>query len=101
MPGPLGRRDIYIYNSDDGNTYNVEILAAKADEGSFAPNPTGLTNYPRGWKMRKVYGEAADGTRIALPIAAANTSLFQSGGSFEVYGISFDVRGRIGEKRPS
>jgi len=103
MPGPLGPRGFWIYQSDDGSDYVVQLDNSKAGAGGFAPAPTDAAggNYIRGWKMRHVYGEQGDGTRISLPIASASNSLFRDGGSFVVSGNSYEVRGRMGEKRPS
>lgn len=99
MPGPLGPRIVASYASDDGNTYKVSILQAHADEGGFAET-TGIPNYPRKWRMRYVLGTSTTGIRIKQPMHDAGQSVFVNGGTIVVYGISFTVHGRFGEKRP-
>jgi len=100
MPGPLGGRDFYTYTSDDGNDYTVHISDALAASGGFSASSSDKVDYPRGWKMRHVYGEQTDGTRIAIPVADPGFALFVTGGSTTVYGQSYDCGGGIGEKRP-
>jgi hypothetical protein len=100
MPGPLGPRVRGEYTSDDGLTYTVSLLEWHQLAGGFDLTDD-IPDYPRGWKMRGVYGEAPDGERIWQPIADPSNSLFVDGGSFVAFGNSYTVRGRMGEKRPS
>lgn len=103
MPGPLGPRDFFTYVSDDGNEYVVSMDADKALAGGLTPAAPGVAgaNYIRGWTMRHVYGQQADGTRCSLPVSGPDNSLYVNGGTFNYNGNSYTVRGRIGEKRPS
>lgn len=103
MPGILGSRGLYVYASDDGDDYFVQLDASIATAGGFAPAPSdapGIT-YPKKRKMRHVYGEQDDGTRMKLPVTGAANSLYVNGGTFSCQGFSWTVKGRIGEVRPS
>lgn len=98
-PYHLGR-GCYAYVSDDGNTYQVGTSNDNAGAGGFsAAAPGDNPTYPRGWKMRHVYGVDADGNRTKLPIGTPTNSLFLDGGTFDKNGVSFTVEGKIGEKR--
>lgn len=93
-------RDWGEYTSDDGNAYNVGLSMDNLSQGGFpAATPGSNPAYPRGFVMRHVYGVASDGTRARVPIASAGDALFIAGTSFTKGGKSFDVEGRIGEKR--
>lgn len=101
MPGPLGPFNVFEYTSDDGNVYYVGLNQSKGNAGGFTSDSSKIPNYPKAWRMRHVYGEQSDGTRISLPINSATDGLFVAGGGFSVHGQSYTVRGRVGEKRPS
>lgn len=100
MAGPLGERVRGEYNSDDGITYTVSLLQFHQEAGGFDLTED-IPDYPRGWRMRGVYGETSEGDRIWQPIASAGDALFTDGGSFSAFGNLYTVRGRFGEKRPS
>ena len=100
MPGPLGPSSNFVYVSDDGNTYAVRLNDAKAAVAGFTPTPD-KGNYPRAWRMRHVWAEQADGTRVSVPIDVSGNSLFVTGGTFTLHGASYTVQGSIGEKRPN
>jgi len=102
MPGVLGLRSLYTYLSDSGEEYFVVLDTSIGEAGGFSPAPSDAPGgtYPRGWKMRHVYGEQDDGTRMKLPVTGPDNSLYVNGGTFSCQGFSWTVRGRIGEKRP-
>ncbi len=97
---------LYVYDSDDTNSYNVGLSSGNATAGGFsAATPGDVEDFPRPYRMRKVYGRASGGGRHKLPISTFNNSLFVSGGSFTIPYITgsadFICEGRIGEKRPA
>jgi|ERR1035437_137474 hypothetical protein len=97
---------LVVYNSDAGGPYNVAISVPNKTAGSFNnAAPGAQTNYPRGWKMRHVYGLSVGTVNEShkLPIASAANALYQSGGNFSIAyipgSVNFTVQGKIGEKR--
>jgi hypothetical protein len=101
MPGELGKKGLYDYQSDDGNTYCVRLRKACADEGNFSTSASTQPNYPRSWRMRYVLGKAADGTKKKLHVGTADFTLFMAGGTFSVGANTYTVEGREGERRHS
>ena len=48
---------LYVYNSDDGTTYNVGITAQEATAGGFTAAAAGeQADFPKAWRMRYVRG---------------------------------------------
>lgn len=100
--GSLGGSGLYLYESDDTNTYRVTMLDYMALAGGFTATGSGEgANYIRGHQMRHIYGKASDGQRKKIPIASASDAHFVTGGSITVDGKAFVIQGKIGEKRPS
>jgi len=100
MAGPLGPRHKYIYDSDDGFQYAVTLRQAIADAAGFAGTTTGDT-YPRGWKMRRVYGVNQDGQRRYIPCPNPQQNPFATGqGTFSIDGDVYLITGAHGEHRP-
>lgn len=102
---------IVIYNSDDGNQYILGLSNANQAAGGFSLADAGQEiDYPKPWRTRHVLGINSAGSggsgispRHKLPCASQSTSVFQTGGSFTISynggAVSFDVQGRVGEKR--
>ena len=101
MPSPYHLdRGYAAYVSDDGNTYNIGTTNDNIDANSATAvaadaNPA----YPRGFVMRHVYGVASTGKRTKLPILDPTNELWTTGTTFSKNAVSYDVQGRIGEKR--
>lgn len=96
--GVLWSFGIYNYFSDDGNTYGVGLSSLVAAQGLFTAGAGGVINYPRGWKMRRVYG-VNGANHSSIPVSGNTAAPFVSGGSFSLHGTSYTIEGRIGEKR--
>jgi hypothetical protein len=112
MAGPVnGSRAEYVYNSDNGKSYEVSHSTPKAVAGGFGIGPSSGGLFPRAWRMRGVYGVilgsgTADNApaKTFLPIADASNPLFtQSTSTFSVtypWGtVTYTVTGIRGEKR--
>ena len=100
---------LYVYNSDDGTTYNVGITAQEATAGGFTAAAAGeQADFPKAWRMRYVLGYYITGTGVSfrkLPIASNTNPLYtgdqatftitdNQGGSF-----TYTRTGEFGEKR--
>lgn len=95
-------RFYFAYKSDDGNTYQLATTNGNGStaQGGSPITPNSLPTYPRGWKPRVVYGEAANGTRTKVPILDPSNGLWTgSTTSFSKDGLSFGVAGKRGEDR--
>ncbi len=94
-------RSFYAYISDDGNTYQV---GTTIENGTTANGATPVTYganpvYPRGWKMRHLYGINA-GLRTKAPIFDPSNAKWTGGTtSFTKNSTSYSIEGRVGEKR--
>jgi hypothetical protein len=108
MPAPVYglTRDFYSYKSDDTNNYTVATTDGNAAAQTAPPspiNPGSLAAYPRGWRMRKVYGAVVvSGVlyRTHIPILDPTDILWTGAGTtFVKGGSTFVVEGRIGETR--
>jgi len=95
------KRRFCEYVSDDGSTYNVattigNIDAQGGDQVDAGANP----EYPRGWTMREVYGEAADGSKTKLPILDPQDAMWVGGTkTFTKEAVLFAIMGHRGEHR--
>ncbi len=103
MPGGLYGlgRAFYQYLSDNGTNYQVAITIDDAVAGGFGSAIVygSLPTYPRGWKMRHVYGVSGTGIRTKVPCATTVLTIYQTGGTFSKNSVSFNTEGQIGEKR--
>lgn len=106
-----GGRSTYIYNSDDGKSYLVEMDTNKALAGGFGIGPASGGQKGVRMKMRGVWGvvkgsgsgDSAPG-RTFLPIASKDNSLFT--GSTTTFSLTYpgntytySVTGIKGERR--
>lgn len=112
MPGLVaGSRSSYIYQSDDGKSYQVSMSTPKAQAGGFGIGPASGGQKPTSMKVRGVFGaklgsglpDSAPAT-VFLPIASASHALFV--GSTITFSvaypggtISYQVTGIKGERR--
>jgi hypothetical protein len=105
-----GLRGVYVYHSDDGNAYNVNIDAGNAVAAAFVAATAGATpNKPRSYHMRYVLARnptSGRERRIYIPTAA--NAMFVGGTnviSIEDFSTSpsatvvSPIAGRIGERR--
>lgn len=94
-------REYSSYISDNGNTYQVASTSANVTAGGGTPGPAGANPpFPRGWKVRGVYGRGTGGIRTFLPIFDPSSGIWLGTTlTFEKYGIPFDVQGKRGEDR--
>jgi hypothetical protein len=99
--GVLWANNFFTYNSDNGQTYTVGLSALVAAVSNFQLATSLLINYPRGWKMRRVYGRTADGLfHASVPVSSISDGLWTgSTTSFLLHGTTYYAQGRIGEKR--
>jgi len=98
--GTLWDMDTYTYNSDHLSTaFIVGLSTLVAAAGGFV-GAAGLTNYPRGWKMRRVYGINVNNQHASIPVGSAANGLYTGATtSFTIHSDSYLLQGRIGEKR--
>lgn len=102
----MGRGDtfaFYNYNSDSGSDYAIKLSTAVAAAGSFV-QITGSVSGSKVWpfgahNMRHVLGKSSSGLRTRLPISTNSNTLYQTGGSFTLGGVTYGIEGIIGEKR--
>lgn len=101
MADPLLTRDFFAYTSDDTNTYQIATTIANGNANSASGVAPGVNpSYPRGWVPRKVYGVSSAGARTKLPIFDPGNAIWVGGGTtFTKNAVSYNVEGRIGEKR--
>lgn len=94
-------RNFYAYISDDGNTYQVAITDDDASAGGFTSPVAPGTNpvYPRGWRMRKMYGLSSGGIRTKTPVASPFSTQWTAPTTFPKKGVTFNAEGAIGERR--
>lgn len=94
-------RDFYAYISDDGTTYQVAITNDDAVAGGFGTSitPNSLSGYPRGWRMRKQYGQSVSNGRTKTPVADRTSSQWTAPSTFTKHSITFIAEGSIGERR--
>src|SRR5208337_2148238 len=105
--GYLWIQVVVVYQSDDGNSYNVGLSSQNVAAGGFSPSPAGsIPNYPKSWRMRHVIGIAPTDSSLKhkLPIATTGVSLWtELSGTFSIIYLSgsqvFNLSGRLGEKR--
>ena len=100
-PQNLGR-GFYAYISDDSNTYQIGTTAENGTNVNDAtPVPAGTNpSYPRGWKMRHVYGLSEAGNRTKVPIFDPTNGLWLgTTTTFSKNGVSYTVEGKAGEDR--
>lgn len=92
----------YSFVGEDENNYCIKLSDAVAAVGGFSNQVSPRTVPP--WpfharNLRHVYGKSASGSRTRVPIHDASVTIFISGGSFTLHGVSYDTEGAIGEKR--
>jgi len=97
--GVLWNMDTFLYASDSGVDKTVGLSTLVAAVGGFTAT-AGLIDFPRGWKMRRVYGVNATGSHASVPIAHNGDGLYTgSTATFTIHSSTYDCQGRIGEKR--
>lgn len=102
--GALWDMAVFEYKSDDGNTYYVGLSVSVGLTAGFNLAPAGaLPNYPRGWKMRRVYGKENGGySHSSMPVPDASYAAFSGAPySWTTHGVTYNAQGRVGEKRTS
>ena len=103
MAGPAQNlaRAFYEYLSDDGNTYQVATTQQNGTAQGATPATAGANpTYPRGWKMRHVYGLDSDGNRTKLPVFLPSDGIFLGiTATFGKNTKTYTVEGKIGEDR--
>ena len=99
-------RDWYNYTSDDTLVYQVGTTIANGTvNGATAITPGASPTYPRGWVMRHVFGNYVDTAtgfeyRTKVPIFdPTNTKWVGSVNTFIKAGQTWQIEGRIGERR--
>lgn len=95
-------RNFYEYVADDGVSYQVATTEQNAAVNGATPiTPGSLPSFPRGWKMRHLYGfDPLDNARTKVPIFHAASTLWQgSTVTFTKNGAGYSVEGKIGEVR--
>jgi hypothetical protein len=86
------------YLSDDGVIYTIATLLEHVTSAGGAV-VAGPGNLLKGYHPRHVLGKASDGTRASLIMPSPSNTLYINGGTFNLYGVPYDVQGRIGERR--
>lgn len=94
-------RDSYAYTSDDTGVYQVGSSKGNGDANSASHVDVGVNDvYPRGWVMRKVYGKTSTGARAVMPVFDPGNGIWVGGATtFTKNGVTYDIEGRIGERR--
>lgn len=95
----------YIYNSDNGQSYNIKLSALEA--AASGAQPSDLNAYPA-WPwhkrdLRHVDGVTGSGKRGVLYIMSAVSSLFamRTANSWTMGAYTYQVTGAEGERRPT
>ena len=97
--GVLWNMDTYVYNSDTLTTRIVGLSTLVAAVGGFTGGSGELT-FPRGWKMRRVYGVNNVGAHASVPVASNGNGLYTGATtSFTIHSSSYLCQGRTGEIR--
>jgi hypothetical protein len=94
--------DFYAYAGDDGTTYAIKLSFNVAASGGFSTfaDPTSTKVWPYHAKnLRHVLGNDGSGHRTRLPVYSNTTTLYKTGGSFNIGSRTYQVEGVIGEKR--
>ena len=101
--GALWEMALFVYNSDDGNTYNVALREEVGTAGNFNPAASGaVANYPKQYRKRYVTGiDLSTGDRHVQPIASASDPIFVSAATFVYNGVTYSKVGSVAEKRPT
>lgn len=92
-------RQFYDYISDDGFTYTLSMSADSGVAQGASPTTAPGASPPRGYKVRHIYGVAADGTRTKIPILDKSNPLWATTNTFDKHLVTFAVEGRKGENR--
>lgn len=74
MPFPF-----MAYTSDDGNVYAVKVdqlYANMPERGWKSPAGDTTPQYPRGWRIRAVFGITAEGARVLAGCATTDADLW-------------------------
>jgi hypothetical protein len=104
VAGPMG---FFNYVSDDGNTYRVKLDASNSAALGAAAS-SNMVWYPKGWVLRYILAFNATYGRRRVPAPDPTNAIWVGGTNtvaLQVAGVAtsptFDVTGRIGEKRTS
>ncbi len=90
-----------LYASDNGSTYNIRLKLANYTASGLSTGDDSVALYPHRWTPRKVHGVSSTGKRASIP-CLASSDIFNGGAStFSLGGVTFQITGRSGEKRPN
>lgn len=95
-----GKFSYYAYLSDKGTAYRVRLSEKKALVGGFQPAGADVPRLPRGIKMRHVKGiHPASGLQQRVAVPNTGATLWLNLTTFQVDGKTFEIVGRVGERR--